>query len=455
MPVKIKGKKKPVKMANAPRGKRKTTQRFTSSVAINTKSISRSPNLSMARGATVVTHREVAAETINNSVTYHVGGTFAMQPALSMESHGTPMGSWIPSIAKEYDNYEFASLKVHYVTTCSTLTAGLVVLTYDPNPDGLPPSTFSAARNAQACVTGPIRNNLTLDLTRYVKGRKLLTRTGFVTSYPLYDAGRLFIAATAGADSSPVGYLEFEYTIKFSNPQSELSNARSDVAATVQRGYSTVSTTVANGYVSHFGTTNVNRNCGHVQYLLNNPAISYGMVDSLITVNTPVNRTTNLSYVSTNSNVTYSIVSGLPCHTFNFKTVGRYRLQLLVPGDYENLATFGMEVLRWPSGANLASSSPVGTYDVALGAAGELIDIPSLYAVNRGFKTLDTVGATAKCDLALGLDTTVYVDDVTDRYCICVGVRNVTEIVENTNASMVLANDLGFVRAVYTFMGSI
>lgn len=450
----MKSRKKPVKVANTPR-KKSPTQRSKSSVAVNTRTASRAPNMSMARGATVVTHREVAAETINNSTTYKIDGTFAMQPALSTESHGTPMGSWIPSIAKEYDNYEFASLKVHYVTTCSTLTAGLIVLTYDPNPDGQPPSTFSAARNAQACVTGPARNNLSLDLTKYVKGRKLLTRTGFVTSYPLYDAGRLFIAATAGEDTLAVGYLEFEYTLRFSNPQSELSNIRGDMAAVMYRGYSTVGTTVANGFAPNFGTTHAQRDCTNLQYLLSNPAVSYGSIGSLIATNPVVARTSSLSYVSPNSNVTYSIGTGLPCYSFKFKVEGRYRFQLLIPGDYENLATFGMEVLKWPVGVSLASGTPTGTYDTGLGDTGDLVVVPSMYAVNRGFKTLDTPGATDKCDLALSLDTTIYVDNVADSYGIYMGVRNVTEITQNGTATYTVAYDLGSLRATCTYMGSI
>lgn len=451
-------KNKPLKIVGMPRPKKnptpKSKQVSASNVASNTKTVSRSPNLSMARGATSVTHREVAIETVNNSSSYAVQSTFSIQPALSVPSHGLPMGSWIPSIAKEYDNYEFTSLKVHFVTTCSTLTPGLTILTFDPNPDGAPPTTFSAARNAQACVTAPARTNVSLDLTKFVKNRKLLTRVGPVTSYPLYDVGRLFVATTAGEGSSSIGYLEFEYTLKLSNPQSELGTGTRafDLAAPLYPTYSSIGTTVANGTTVYVGTTDASRSAGLIHhYMISSPASTFG---SPLFVEQPLAlRNADMSYVSPSSGVTYSYNSTFGVPSMKMKALGRYKISVLLPGDYLDLATYGMEWLVWKRGVNMSGGSPTLTTDQTLDANGSLVLIPSDYAVVRGFKTLETAGATSKCDLALSLETYFVVSDLEDRFMLGVGVRNVTEITQNATASYKFADDLGKFRFKIEFIG--
>lgn len=163
----------------------------------------------------MVTHKEVVSESVVCGSVFGVTHTIAIQPAISTYSHGSPLGSWLPKIASEYDHYEFEQLRLHYVPTCASTQAGLVILACDPNPDGVAPDTFSSMKNMNHAVTGPARERLTLDVSNLVR-KKLLTRDGAVPTYPLYDAGRLFVGSLAGSDVS-TGYLEVDYVVRFSN----------------------------------------------------------------------------------------------------------------------------------------------------------------------------------------------------------------------------------------------
>lgn len=405
----------------------------------------------MNRGQTVVSHREVVSESITNSVDFSIEGTFAVQPAIDVYSHGSPLGSWLPQIAKEYDGYEFTQLKVHYVTTCSSLTNGLMIMSYDPNPEGNVPSTFTAARNNAKCVTGPVRQNLTLDLTSSVVGRKLLTRTGVVGSYPLYDAGRFFIATTAGADTARIGYIEIEYELVLRNPQSEIGtdNGLNGLTNPIYPT-ETFALTVGSGY-HYFGLTNTYRNCCQMQYLTTNaPGGKYGT--PLVLPQAAVNRTAPLSFTPVLSNVTYSINNGNPVWAMKFIRTGRWNVKAILPGNWQNFALFGCEMLRWPKTVNLASGNPTWTSDVGVSISGGLTGVPSQFGVTRGFKTVE-VGGTEDDDLALCLDTNFVVPDLDDQFTLAVGVRPVVGVGENDTGSYVVTLAQGGLRVQYTYLG--
>lgn len=453
MPVKLAKKMQKLKIAKPQKQKSVV-------VAKNISSGPRQPNLTTTKGSTVVTHREIVIESLLNSPAYSVREIVALQPALSSESNGKPMGVWLPNVASEYDNYEFSSLKVHYVPTCSSLATGLVVLSYDPNPNGAAPSTFASARNAIGCVTSAVRDKVTLDLTRHVVKRKLLTRTRRVNELAMYDVGRLFLATTAGDNTASVGYVEVEYSIRLSNPQTAESGFTVVPSAPVPPSQEWVGSGEPDGSIIYVGTSTSSggaKNCTAIMSGL------FGTTPSgptLITVRSPVPRSTNSNFATINgfTHTFYGVPpSNSVVNTFSFNRAGMYRIRAFIPGDYEDLAMYGLEVLDWGSTPNLASGTPnFSGARTALGytAAGALIAGHAFGGYNRGFRT-NATGGTSICDMATELDTTVLCDNPDHIFSIGLGVRNVTAVVENATASYTYNQASGRLRITISYLGEV
>lgn len=453
MPVKLAKKVKKLKIA-------KPQKQQSVVVAKNISSGPRQPNLTTTKGSTVVTHREIVLESLLNSTSYAVREIVALQPALSSESNGIPMGVWLPNVASEYDNYEFSSLKVHYVPTCSTLATGLVIMSYDPNPNGAAPSTFASARNAIGCVTSAVRDKVTLDLTRHVVKRKLLTRTRRVNELAMYDVGRLFLATTAGDNSASVGYVEVEYSVRLSNPQTAESGSTVVPSAPVLPSQEWVGSGVADGTNIHVGTllsgSNIKNSTAIMEGLFGTPPVG----PTLITVRSPVPRSTIVSSTTING-FTHSFygapASNALVYNFSFNKPGMYRVRAFVPGDYEDLAMYGLELLDWGSTPNLASGTPNfsgGRTALGYTAAGTLIAGYSFGGYNRGFRT-NATGGTSICDMATELDTTVLSVGPDQLFSIGLGVRNVVAVSENASAMYTYNQASGRLRITITYLGEV
>jgi hypothetical protein len=437
--------------ARAKRAPRMPRNRRGPAVAINNNTRSQPAKLNTTSKGTVVSHIEIIKESLNNSVAFAVSDVFTVQPALTAYSHGSPLGAWLAGVAKEYDNYEFTTLKVHYKTTCSSLTDGQVVMAYDPNPDGTPPATFQSARNSAKCVTGPVRENVSLDLSSHVTGKKLLTRTGAVSAYPNYDAGRFIIATSSGVNTNAVGFVEIEYVIRLFNPQ---TSPGIDVSSNFTLTNKEQRVWNAGSNVDYFGTTAAQRNATAVnsQAVVSPTSV---MGTALITPVASVTRSTALSWISPSSGGQYSVANGNPMSVFKFKRTGLYRVRAVVPGDWQNLAEFCTEIVRFPKSSTLATANPTYSTDVGVDALGNPIGVYSQYYAWRGFKTLDTVGASENCDLALDLDAQVYVADTDDYYSLFIGIRPVASIAENANATLTSSsNSAGIPRLTIEYLGA-
>lgn len=433
------------------RDRRRNAARRNVTLAVNNNERNRPAKLQSAGKGTIVSHTEIIKENLQVTSAFAVSDLFAVQPALTAYSHGSPLGAWLAGVAKEYDNYEFQTLRVHFKTTCSSLTNGQVIMSYDPNPEGIAPISFQSARNAALCQTGPVRENVTLDLTPLVKGRRLLTRSSAVSSYPAYDAGRFTIATSSGVDGTSVGFIEIEYVVRLSNPQTAPSIESATVYAPIMKEQRTWNNATS---VWWFGNTNNSTNASYFTYSLGNtPTAAMGA--SIISSNTFAPRSTDLVWTSPSSGAIYTIRNGMNVHTFKFKRPGLYQINCTIPGDWQNLAEFCSEIVRYPKSQAISTGTPTYTTDVGIDALGNPIAVYSNYYAWRGFKTLDTVGASENCDLALDLSTQVYVGDTDDAYSLFVGIRPVAGIAENGNATYTASNNTaGIPRITFQYLGA-
>lgn len=441
-------------------GKRRANRVNMTPLAVNVKSVNRGATMTSINGVTVVSHREVVQEGLLGNDVFGVNTIIALQPAISTYSRGSPLGTWLNKIASEYDNYEFTTLKLHYVPTCASTQAGLVILSVDPNPDSAPPDTFSSMKNAKNTVSGPVRERLVLDLMPAIGRKKLLTRDTPVTSYPLYDAGRAFIATTAGNDT-PVGYVEIEYVIRLSNPQTGPRVGFQESVAQIPPGvyYSGNAQIGTPGTQRFVGTASANSAATiYMQDVIHSATYKAGY--TTLAPTTTITRTSTLAWVSPYSGVTYrhTNISQIPMTYWTMSLGGRYRFTAKLPADWQNFVTFGGELVTWGvQGAvgspNIANGAPSVALDKIRNSSGGLDIIPATYSGWRGFRSTAT-GGTDDDDIVPEMDVT-FVADAGERISLFLGVRNDTNIAENADAWFLYDSRSGLPQAKLEYLGAV
>lgn len=301
-------------------------------VSVSNKTGPRVPRTVMSNGATVVSHTETFGTNITGSSTFALENTWALQPAISTYSRGEPMGVWLPQIAQNFDNYEIESLKFKYRTACSTLTPGLVIFAYEPNPEGTPPTTYQDMRNMYS-VDASVHSNLVFDVSARCKGRKL-TRRSNVVNLPTYDVGKVYLATIGVTDAALCGFVDVEYKIKLSNPQSSTSAPVAPpalaVAAVPKQRWSVDA--------SGFGSVNCAADSiGYVSTIFAQAGASTGA--SLASVVTKSIAAGNHTVEVSNKFVNPVIGS---CRVLQFAAAGRYRLKFIPRLDWEDLKLFSL-----------------------------------------------------------------------------------------------------------------
>ena len=181
----------------------------------------RTPKTIATAKGTVVSHTETYGVNVTGSDPFQVFATWALNPGLSSFNKGSPLGQWLPQIAQNFDNYEIEMLKFKFRTACSTLTTGLAVFGFEPNPEGSVPTTYQEMRNMYSS-DGSVHANLVFDVSSRVR-RKLLIRKGSVVNLPSYDAGKVYFSTIGVTGNALIGFVDVEYRIRLTNPQSSVT----------------------------------------------------------------------------------------------------------------------------------------------------------------------------------------------------------------------------------------
>jgi len=201
--------------------RQKQPNRPVNGISTNTYTGKRLPTTTMSNGATIVSHTETFGVNITGTSEFAVASQWALQPGLSSYSRGSPLGSWLPQIATNFDSYEILELRFAYRAACSTLEPGLIVFGFEPNPEGSTPVTYQEMRNMLS-VDGSAHANLSFDISGRCR-KSLLTRKGSVVNLPSYDAGRVFLATIGCGEAAKLGFVDVHYKVRLFNPQSDKS----------------------------------------------------------------------------------------------------------------------------------------------------------------------------------------------------------------------------------------
>lgn len=199
-------------------------------------------------GSCVVKHCEYVQD-IAGSVLF-TSNALPIQPGLPT------LFPYLSTMAVMFQDYQVQSLRFYYDTEKGTSLNGKVMFTISPDGADAVPSTKQEALNYNCQESCAIWSPMSLAVNPSefkTLGERRFVRNGIVSSVgsdldiKTYDVGQLFVSTVGMADTSFVGELYVEYSIKFMNP---VMNLRLLVS-----GNSKTITGVSPSQTSLFGTT--------------------------------------------------------------------------------------------------------------------------------------------------------------------------------------------------------
>lgn len=168
------------------------------------------PRFQSTTGGVVIRHREYLAD-VKGSVGFGVR-SWTIQPG---EASTFP---WLSSIANNFEQYQFRSLKFSYVNVAATNERGRITMAFDRDPLDLDPSAKFELFQYAGAVEGSVWTRLehTVQSTK-----KLFTRSGVIQGSDLktYDAGKFLVGVSSTSNTDTVGELFVDYEVELMIPQ--------------------------------------------------------------------------------------------------------------------------------------------------------------------------------------------------------------------------------------------
>jgi hypothetical protein len=176
--------------------------------------------------------------------------------------------------AARFDKYEFESLEFRWVPNQAvTTTPGTIFLAFEPNPNRETPDSLQAINAYECYVSAPVYSpNCVLRVPKHMLKGMRFTREGPVLGdLSIYDPG-IFIIASQGASTTPQGYIEARYVLRFDSyhlepPLLALSNKRIgqvDISANQVCATGVATTVLFDTVVRNFGNWDIPIAAGRV-----------------------------------------------------------------------------------------------------------------------------------------------------------------------------------------------
>ncbi len=407
------------------------------SIAVVQKAGPRVPRTTQMGNGTVVTHTETYGVNVTGSDPFNVFATWAVQPGIKSYSRGSPLGQWLPEIAQNFDNYEIEHLRFKFRTACSTLTTGLAVFGYEPNPEGTLPQTYQEMRNMYS-VDGSVHANLTFDVSPKVR-RKLLIRKTAVVNLPSYDAGKVYFGTIGVTGSALIGFVDVEYRIRLTNPQSSVTSSdpiplNNQLPFPVQRWALDMASLTA---------VNVGTSCAQVCESFIGSATSSGA---------PLfSRATRL-VGSMSTTIDSGVFSGgaFTGNVFVAQSSGRYRIKFSPRLDWQDLKMFAL----LPFSSSVSSTTMTRCQYQVLDSisAGSFTTLPCQVYAHRGFTGVVTGDPDPGTDVWPSFEWEVMLN-AGDDLLICLGNLSYNGV--SSSATVTGRSGLGVTEVLVTYLGSL
>ena len=183
----------------------------------------KAPSITQTPNSCRVVHRELISS-ITGSVGFAVGAQFEINPGLSTTF------PWLALMAQAWEQYEFNSLKFHYVTRTGTNVPGSVMLVPDYDAADSAPADEATASSYQDAIEDAPWRDITCPLRKVSmnggRTRHFVRQTALAANLDVktYDVGKFFVLTTDGTAVS-WGKLWVEYDVTFHIPQLPASGA--------------------------------------------------------------------------------------------------------------------------------------------------------------------------------------------------------------------------------------
>jgi len=173
--------------------------------------------LSGPDGSVTIRHRELIRN-LPGSVAF-AASSLSLNPGQS----GT--FPWLANIAQMYESYLFESFRITYVTMAASTALGSVLLSVDYDAaDSAPTDMIQAFSYRSSEISSPWEfQEFRADPKDLHKQKTYFVRSGSLASnqdVKMYDTGTIYLCRDGQADTSNIGRIFVEYTVRLLTPQS-------------------------------------------------------------------------------------------------------------------------------------------------------------------------------------------------------------------------------------------
>jgi hypothetical protein len=217
---------KPVMSASAHNHNQNSTSLVTisSPTAYGTIVKPRRPSFNQGQnGSLIVNHVERVNATIQSNATPNSSllGTRSVNPVSDV------MFPWLAPVAFGFERFKFTKLKFHYIPNLPTSTPGVFALAVDPNRADGDPAGIEEVTEMRVSSTGPVWQNLTIELPKDVLDRQKWWFTNTIqdvantegNAFATYLGRLIFISAGVSTASLNLGSIYVDYAIELIDTQ--------------------------------------------------------------------------------------------------------------------------------------------------------------------------------------------------------------------------------------------
>lgn len=151
---------------------------------------------------------------------------------------------WLSRIAVGYELYRFRKLILRYTPTCSSSTAGMVVMAIDFDASDAPPNnkqTMSAYEGAvRGNVWSKVSSSIPLTAGWYYTGMSGGVSNPSNTDVKFYDIGKLYVGVYNHTATMAVGELSIDYDVEFAKPDYSIPTGLSEKVVPVGSALSNI-----------------------------------------------------------------------------------------------------------------------------------------------------------------------------------------------------------------------
>jgi hypothetical protein len=278
------------------------------------------PKFVRSKGSVTISHRELigqfnstSALVVNGGVT---GNLYRINPSNPL------LFPWLQTLASNFDQYKFDSMRLQYVPMCATTETGRVAIYFDKDSQDLEPGDRIELANMRHLTETAPWCEASLQIP--VDNIKRFMNDNTTVDPKLIDLGQVGLATYGGPGTNVVGDLFIHYTVTFYEPQPSSGLVETEQSGTGSVDFGPDLVSVATSATT---TTVTFRSPGTYLVFMTQRALTFtGVTPIAMTFNS----STNTTAVGTNYASIYNVTVPVPGAQMQFVGTGfgNYTLQI-------------------------------------------------------------------------------------------------------------------------------